>query len=277
MRQIATAFALIFALATTPVLAQSDETAKLDALFDALGMPEIIEIMREEGVEYGTSLGADIMPGGALADWAEAVDTIYDPQMMHAAVRGAFDEALAGDDLDPMLEFFTSGTGARIVALEVSARRALLDDAVEDAGKEAATLQMRERTPRYLRVRDFVEANDLIERNVVGSLNTSYAFFSGLIDGGAMPAGVTHNSALQDVWSQEAEIRKGTTEWIYAFLLMAYQPLSEDELRAYVAFSETAAGRALTSALFWSFDGMLEDIARALGIGASRFMMSREL
>lgn len=277
MPRFATAFALIATITAAPVYAQSVETAKVDALFVALGMPEIIDIMREEGVDYGTSLATEMVPGGISPYWVKAVDAIYDPQMMVEEVRGAFGEALDGDNVDAMLDFYTSDMGAAIIDLEVSAHRAMLDDAVEEASIDAAAIQMMDETPRFLQVQGFVEANDLIESNVVGSLNSSYAFYTGLIDGGAMPEGVTHDTALQDVWGQEAEIRESTTEWIYSFLLMAYHPLSDAELADYIAFSETAAGQELTSALFVSFDGMFEDISRALGLGVSRFMTTQEL
>ncbi|MFA8443212.1 hypothetical protein [Yoonia sp.] len=163
------------------------------------------------------------------------------------------------------------------MGLELSARRAYLDEAVEMASKENAAIAMMDETPRFLMVQEFVDVNDLIEANVVGSLNSSYAFYTGLIDGGAMPAGVTGETALQDVWAQEPEVRKDTTEWVYSFLLMAYQPLSDAEMEAYIEFSRTDAGQDMTDALFAAFDGMFEDISRGLGLASARFMISQEL
>ncbi len=262
---------------TAPLFAQETDEAKVDALFDAIGLPDMIHIMREEGLEYGDTLATDMLPGGTSAQWQNAVSAIYDVDMMYEEVRGAFGEALEGDDIDAMLSFFTSEQGETIIGLEVSARRALLDDAVEEASKENAAIAMMDETPRYLLVQEFVDANNLIESNVVGSLNSSYAFYLGLIDGGAMPAGVTAETALQDVWAQEPEVRSTTTEWVYSFLLMAYQPLSDAELEAYIAFSQTDAGQDMTQALFLAFNGMFDDISRALGLASSRFMISQEL
>ncbi|MEL7181882.1 MAG: hypothetical protein AAFN63_19010, partial [Pseudomonadota bacterium] len=186
-------------------------------------------------------------------------------------------EAIAGDDIDTMLDFFTTEPGIKIVGLEVSARRALLDEAVEEASKENAAIAKMDETPRFLMVQEYVEVNDLIEANVVGALNSSYAFYTGLIDGGAMPAGVTAESALQDVWSREPEVRNETTEWVYSFLMMAYQPLTDDELTAHIAFSKSEAGQDMGDALFVAFDGMFDDISRGLGLASSRFMISQEL
>jgi len=277
MYRIVTATCFAAATAYSPAFAQSNDIAKLDALFDALDMPEIIDIMREEGLAYGATLADDMLPGGQSQAWIDAVATIYDAQMMREDVRGAFDQSLEGDDLDAMLAFFTSARGEKIVGLEVSARRAMLDEAIEEASIEAAAIAMMDGTDRYQQVKSFVEINDLIEGNVVGSLNSSYAFYVGLIDGGAMPGGITPETALQDVWAQEDDIRESTTEWIYSFLLLAYQPLSDEDLAAYIAFSQTEAGQELTGALFTSFNDMFNDISGALGLAVSRFMVTQEL
>ncbi|MEL6682273.1 MAG: hypothetical protein AAFQ09_06480 [Pseudomonadota bacterium] len=274
---IAPAFAALVAFVAIPAAAQDQEIAKVDALFDALGLPEMLEIMREEGLDYGATIATDMFPGNSATRWNDAVSQIYDIDMMYEEVRGAFGEALEGDDVDAMLAFYTSAPGATIVDLEVSARRALLDEAVEEASKESAALAIADETPRYLQVKSFVDANDLIEANVVGALNSNYSFYMGLIDGGAMPPGITPDSALQDVWAQEDEIRANTSEWVYSFLLMAYQPLSDTDMETYIAFAESDAGKDVNAALFEAFNGMFDDISRALGLAASRFMISQEL
>lgn len=264
-------------LTITPLWAQSSAEPKIDALFEALALPEMVEIMRAEGLDYGDTLAIDMLPGGPSPDWSAAVSQIYDTQMMYEEVRGAFGEALDGDDVDAMLAFFTSDLGTKIVGLEVSARRAMLDASVEEASKENAALAAMDETPRYQQVTTFIDANDLIENNVEGALNSSYAFYMGLIDGGAMPAGVTAETALQDVWAQEPDIRNTTTEWAYSFLMLAYDPLTDAELDEYIGFSRSDAGEELTDALFIAFNGMFDDISRALGLASSRFMISQEL
>lgn len=277
MFRFAAPIAFAATLTVAPLWAQGADPEKVDQLFDVLAMPQMIDIMREEGLAHGEVLAADMLPGGRSADWSMAVSAIYDVDMMTEEVRGALGEALEGDDIDAMLDFFGSEQGARIVSLEVSARRALLDDAVEEASKENAAIAMMDETPRYQMVEDFIAANDLIEANVVGALNSNFAFYMGLIDGGAMPAGITPETALQDVWAQEPIVRRDTVEWLYSFLLMAYQPLSDDELAAYLAFSRSEAGRDMTQAVFEAFNGMFDDISRALGLASARFMLTQEL
>lgn len=268
---------LALSLFTASLAAQDSDDEKADALFAALGLPEMLQIMREEGLEYGDTIASDLFGGTPPQQWTAVVSDIYDVTMMSEEVRAAFVEELDGDDVDAMLAFYTSEPGRTIIQLEVSARRALLDDAIDQASKETAAIAMMDETPRFLMVRDFVEANDLIESNVVGALNSNYAFFMGLLDGGGMPGGMTSDTALQQVWEQEGEIRANTTEWVYAFLMLAYQPLPDADLEAYTAFSKSEAGQDLNDALFIAFNAMFDDISRALGIASSRFMVSQEL
>lgn len=265
------------AQAQSSAAASETTTAEVDALYEALGLPEMIGIMRDEGLEYGATIAEDLFGGRGGAEWEATVARIYDAGRMDAAVRAGLARALQGADAEAIAAFFTSDTGRRIVGLEVSARRALLDDAVEEASKEAAALAIADETPLAERVARFIEANDLIETNVVGALNSNYAFYRGLAAGGALPGEMTEEDMLADVWAQEPEIRDSTTEWVRSFLIMAYQPLPPEDLESYIAFSGTEAGQRLNQALFAAFDGLFEEISMALGAEAARFMAGQDI
>lgn len=266
-------------LATTATLAVPAVAQNSDAeqLFELLQLPEIIDIMREEGIGYGDVIGEDLFGGEPSAEWAGTVARIYNYDVMVGVVRSDFEASVEGADLGPLIEFFGSNQGQMIVGLEVSARRALLDDAVDEASKEAAAIALADEDPRMELVKEFVEVNNLIETNVAGALNSNLAFYNGLVDGQAFGGALTEEQILLDVWSQEGEIRDNTTEWIYSFLFMAYQPLDDGDLEAYIAFSETDAGRVINRAMFESFDRLFEGISRSLGRASAAEMTSQEL
>ncbi len=262
------------ALALPAAAQERDDAVRL---FEALALPGMIGVLRAEGVEFGMELRDDMAPGAPEKEWRATVEALYRPEAMRAEIEADFSRAMAGIDLDPLLDFFTSDRGARIVGLELSAREALLDDDVEEASKEAASELAAGDDPRYLLVQEFVETNDLIDTNVVGALNSNYAFYTGLIEGGAFPYEMTEDQVLRDVWSQEGEIRASTTEWVYGFLLMAYEPLSEQDLEAYIALSETPEGEALNAAIFAGFEGFFTDTSREMGRLASRFIAGQDI
>jgi hypothetical protein len=253
------------------------QTSDADALFDLVGLPQIVAIMRDEGLDYGETIARDMFPAGMTPRWAAQLDRIYDTDTMVAQMRQAFVAALDGQDVSGALDFYGSDLGQRIVTLEIAARAAMLDPTIDATSKEFAVEQAQADTPRYRLINDFIVANDLIEANVVGGLNSNFAFIDALVSGGATLPGVTADSLLADVWAQEDAIRASTAEWITAFLLLAYAPLEDAEIAELTSFSQTPAGRIMTQAVFTAFDEIFVLVARDLGSAASGFIISQDL
>ncbi|NDV01068.1 DUF2059 domain-containing protein [Pseudoroseicyclus tamaricis] len=267
----------VLSLAALPVAlpAVADE-AEVQALVEAMKLPGIIEVMQQEGTAYGASVGETLFPDIASGVWADAVGDIYDLEDMQQTAVANLADALEGEDVGAMLGFFTSEPGATIAELERSAREAMLEEDVEQMAREAAAIAMADETGRHQQLERFVQANDLIEGNVQGGLNGSLNFMLGLASGGGVPT-MSEGDILAQVWSQEPEIRRSTRDWTYSFLTLAYEPLEDGELDAYIAFSETEPGQALNDALFSAFDAMYNDLNRELGQAAARYVVGMQL
>lgn len=274
IRNVTASFALVGALAMP---ATSQEADSVQTLFETMGLPDMIQIMREEGLEYGAEIGEGLFQGRTSAEWTEAVNTIYDAQTIQDSVLSQLAEALEGEDIPAVQAFFGSALGQDIIQLEVAARRALLDDDIEAASKEAAALAMADETVRHQLITDFVDANNLVDTNVVGAMNSNFAFYMGLMEGGALGDEMSESEILTTLWGQEPEIRQNTTEWVYSFLTLAYQPLSDAQLQSYIDFSNTDAGQMINAAMFKAFDGIFEDISFALGLASTQVSLTEEL
>jgi hypothetical protein len=257
-------------------LAQAS-ASRVAGLVEAMGLPEVMAIMREEGIRYGATIEEQMFPLGGGSGWRATVEDIYRVEDMTEVLTAQLEADLTDDSIGVMQDFFASETGRRIVSLEVSARRALLDEAVEEQSRAAAEDMRLEGGPRVALVEQFAEVNQLVEQNVVGALNANLAFYQGLDAGGAFPGGMSEAEILADVWGQEPEVRADTETWVYSYLLLAYAPLQDAELEAYVAFSGTDEGQALNRALFAAFDTMFVEISRDLGRAAARFMAGEPL
>jgi hypothetical protein len=249
--------------------------APVDELMQALRLPEMIEVMRAEGLAYGTELGQDLFAGGTSARWEGRLSEVYDTEKMMTVVRGGFTSALQDTDIAPLLSYFESETGQRIVELELEARRAMVEDDVEQAARESYRAMQVDEDPRLDQVARFIAANDLLEANVTGALNASFQFYSGLVDGGGMQ--MTEADILSDVWAQEEETRFDTEEWLNAFLLMAYAPLEDEVLDTYIDISSSREGKALNRALFTAFNGMYDELSYGLGLVAAQEMQGQDL
>lgn len=250
----------------------------MDALTQALRISDVLDVMRDEGLEYGGSLEAEMFPGGGGAAWTAKVAAIYDPARMTATFTTAFAEALRDDPATAKAatEFFASAVGQKIVTLEIEARRALLDEAAEDAAKVAWADLDAEDDPRAALIRRFADVNDLIESNVTGALNANLAFYRGLAGAGAA-GDMPMEDMLAEVWSQEDAVRVETEDWLYPYLALAYRPLSDEDLTAYTDFSATPEGQRLNRALFSAFAALFDGISEQLGQAAAIQLQGQDI
>lgn len=237
------------------------------ALAEVMQIDAVIAILRDEGLDYGESLEAEMFPGQGGPRWQGIVGMIYDPGQMRARFDAAFARELAAapEAVAAATDFFGSEQGQRLLTLELEARRALLDSVVEDAAALAWADLVAAQDPRVALIERFVAVNDLLESNVMGALNANLAFYRGMAEAGAFGAEMTESDMLAEVWAQEPQARADTEEWLYPYLALAYQPVSDADLEAYVAFSESPAGQRLNAALFAAFDAVFIDISQDLG------------
>jgi len=270
-------FSLLILLLLPAQMLAAQEDAKITQLTELLQLQPLFDVMRDEGVAYGDDLDREMLGGAGGIHWQRTIQDIYEPGRIWQTFLPGFKDKLRGADIDAMIVFFESDLGQKAVSLEVEARRALLDKAIEDASKEQYHALSESGSSRMKLLEDMIEANDLIEFNVMSALNGSYAFYTGMIDGRAFETPPSDAEVLKDVWAQEDEIRLDTNEWLYSYMLLAYQPLTDDELRAYIDFSKSKAGRALNAALFAGFDDVTVTVSKALGLTVAQFMHGEEL
>ena len=262
------------AIAVCACLPAGAET-RAERLGEALLLQEVVDILRQEGLAYGRSLDTDLLAGAGGRYFAAQVARFYDSGAMLEVLNDSIAEHMSDKAIADSLAFFDSEEGRRILQFEVSARIAMSDPAVEDAALAAFQAALDKGDPRAEDVVRFIEINDLAERNVAGALSSNYRFFLGLVDGGGRK--MSEAEIIDEVWGQEDEIRVQTGTWLNSFLYLAYQPLSDEVMRAYLDYSDTAAGQALNTALFDGFDEMYHAIYYALGRAVAQAMQASEL
>jgi hypothetical protein len=253
--------------------------AEVTALVETMKIADIVAILREEGVDYGRTLQADMFPDAGGQGWEASVSLIYDAPRMQEALVAKLTRELAQTPqaIGEMQAFFGSDLGQKVLTLEIEARRTLLDEAAQEAARIAWEDLAAGGTSRVDLLERFVAANDLVESNVMGALNANLAFYRGMQEGGAFGGEMTEEQMLTDVWGQEADVRQQTTDWLFSYLTLAYGPLEDEELEAYLAFSESGAGQILNAALFAAFDDVFTPISRALGVAVARQMQGQDI
>lgn len=259
--------------------AHSEIAQPILSLTDALQIGEVVMVLRDEGMVNGDALAADLPGGPQDPQWKLALNRIYDVDAMNRAFATAIAAELADDaeTVAAATAFFTTPLGEKALRLEVDARRALADPAVETAARAAYQALDKDNPGRRALIDRFVVVNDLIESNVMGSLNSNLAFFRGLGAEGGETFGMSEADMLAEVWKGEPKAREETVGWLFPFLTLAYQPLSDAELQAYIDFSETPAGKKVNAAMFAAFDQMFNTISEDLGRTVARQMKGQDI
>lgn len=265
------------------VLLSSLRVAGADDLSRAYLLPELFDIMASEGRTSVLAEGAVPLEGRALADFERDVARIYDPAAMHDAFVASLLSELGSkpEILEDALDFAQTDLGKRVLRLEISAREAMLDDELdqiarmaleeareaEDDTRQAARLDM---------IRARADANDLTELNVSLGLNTSYAYYQGMMSENAVN-GLDDEQLLYLVWAQEPEIRLDIEDWIESYFMMAYQPLSDDELQEFIDYVSTPLAQGFNRAMFRAFDALFTDISVSVGRALGRRLTGEDL
>ena len=97
----------------------------------------------------------------------------------------------------------------------MAARRAFLDAQIEEAARKRYEALVPGQALILKQIEILINDSDMVELNVMGSLNSSLMFYRGLVDGGAFDLGEA--DILADIWSQEDQFRLETESWLGAF------------------------------------------------------------
>jgi hypothetical protein len=269
MRSLLATFLIL--MTSLPLWADARHTV----LMDVLKIRELSGILHEEGIEFGATLNREWLEEQGGPAWSQQVTRIYDAERISEGIRAGLEPALEGEALEDAITFFASDLGRRIITLENSARRAMADPLVEEQARVKFAEIQGSDDAHLTQVNRMITAGDLINRNVTSALNSNYQFLRALVDGDVYV--MSDEEILEDVLSERDDIVQDTSSWLGAFLMLAYSPLSIEDLTLYAEFSTTPAGKALNAGLFAGFDVLYEDISYALGRAMALNMAAEEL
>lgn len=252
---------LAFTIWLTACAAQADSAG--DRLFDVMGIPALIAAFAEEGSRSIPDLDAGFLGGQGGDVFAATAQRLYDPARMEAELRAGFIALVDPQQARQAEVFFTSDQGQRIVTLEVQARQAMVDEALEDAAK-AASDNATEDVLRLISIRDLVEVNTDI------TMAARFAFYEGLWS--AAPGGDT-----PDIEGQRGIVAEETRAWITGYYMLVASALEDNDLETYNAFWETDVGQGVDTALSQAFEDSYVTLSFGLGQVVGRLMPQNDL
>jgi hypothetical protein len=252
----------------------------VDRIWTVLQLEQLMPLLRDEALAEAPEMAQSMFPRGGTGNWTEQVAAIHEPASLRAAFREGIGAELREEQLSRVnaaLDFYQTELGQRLVTLETTTRQALLDSGTEEAARETFARAIADGDPRAQQINRFIHEADLIGPNVSGGLNAAIAFSEGFAAGDGFDMPMSRDEMIADAWAQEADIAAETLTWMQAYLMLAYSPLSDDELESYIRFSTSPEGVALAAVMFRGFDRIFVETSRALGLAAARQLQGREL
>ncbi|MEL6449832.1 MAG: DUF2059 domain-containing protein [Pseudomonadota bacterium] len=255
---------LVLSAALSLWAAMGQASAVVDQLVEAMGIPALIQSFATEGVEAGETINQTVLNGQGGDIWAVTVQRLYDPARLEDELRRGMSATLSPEVAAQALAFFDSDMGQRIITLEVQARQAMMDDAVEAAAKQAAARAGAD-------VGAFLDLRDLVDRNTDAAINAQAAFFDGL----AETSGRAGDAP--DFDAQRPAIATETESWLRGYYALVQSALQDDDFAVYTAFWDTEVGEAVDDAMFEAFGACYSALSYGLGQAAGRLMPQNEL
>jgi hypothetical protein len=256
-------------------LPEARADARMSVLFDVMQLNDAAHILSSEGITAAQALDEEMLSGQGGAAWQQQVAGIYDAQRMAEGVRAALTAELTPDEVEAVIDFYATDLGAEIIEYENTARVVMGNSEAEAAARGRLMALRDTDAPRLALINAYISSGDMITRNVTNEMNASYQFLRGLVDGRMID--MSESQMLQEAARDIDARTRETTEWLQSYLLLAYDPLTDVQLEAYITFVESDAGQALNRALYAGFETIYEDISYALGRAVALNIAAQDL
>ncbi|MDF3605303.1 DUF2059 domain-containing protein [Paracoccus sp. DMF-8] len=234
---------------------------------DLIHLDRLLDMMAHEAVsELLLSLGEGMGPDDS-AVLRINLQRIYAPERLSRLMSAALSAELAAQDpqvIDMALRFYDSPPGRRLVGLELSARRVLLDPDQMQVADEMLSQAQERGDPRLDQIERLIAATDVVETGVVSGLNGSIQSTRGFY--AAIGERPDPQELTVDATLIEDRLRPEISQWVRRMLLLAYQPLDDAEIEALIVFVATPEARILSACLNRAFDAVFMRLSFEVGI-----------
>lgn len=268
--------------AGNPVFAQKAEvsaerTQLVGQIEQALQLPELTRIMAEEALVDAKEQFDPEVSQQDQQEWLSNLGRLNEAGRLQQLLTEALTHAVSSSsegDLRRALEFYRSPLGKRVVGLELSARRAMIEPDGRSAAEEAYARSGATAPARRQQLEDLIDAGDVIETSVASGMNAYLAATRGF------QAALGESGSDRDItetWAQETEIRDEVGTWVRGLLFLAYGPLSDADIDRLIDFMESPQGQVLADTVLQAFDQVFTRVAYETGMASAARFAGEEL
>ena len=261
---------LLFWSSCAALIAQPSEQ-----LYQLLHLDELVDIVSEEGLADANATADAYLQGVTRGGFGASIAKIYDKNSLTSRVKAMFAKALPARSADRIIALSHTHLGREVRQREESSRRAITDPSIEDYVIELVLEAEARGKRRPQLLRSAIKEMDWVKQNLAGAFEARFAFLEAVsqVEGLQLDQGQIFTLMQSD---QEA-LSKEIEEWLLGYMHMAYSPLSDDELTAYLAFQTSPEGMDLNAALFDTFNKLTTENAQKLGQFTASALSAQDL
>ena len=254
----------------TALMAQPSEQ-----LYQLLHLDELVDIVSEEGLADAKATADAYLQGITRGNFGVSISQIYDKKSLSSKVKQMFSKALPTATANSLIAFYKSELGVQVSQLEVSARRAISDPSIEKYVIDRALEAEVQGKSRPQLLRSAINKMDWVKQNLAGAYEARFAFLAALSEVEALRLDQARIFTLMQ--SDQEALSLEIEEWLLGYMYMAYSPLSDDELAAYMRFQASPEGMALNEVLFDTFSRLNTENAEKLGQFTASALSAQDL
>ncbi|SMF14722.1 hypothetical protein SAMN02745866_00953 [Alteromonadaceae bacterium Bs31] len=219
----------------TPRVIKSADTP-IDELMDRSGanarlvrLPQKILVSADQQLRKGVVHVDEIRP---------IILQTFNPGELREVARTHLQNSLDAEEVEQVLSWLNSDLGKKVAAMEVQGARPEAHNASRDHYSE-----LKKNEPRVALVRELDEANKASVQEVELVLTTQKSMMIALRPALPEEARITEAQFAERAEEMRPNMLKRYQQVVEATNLYNYQALTDDELRAYIAFANSHAGR----------------------------------
>ncbi len=215
-----------------------------------------------------TAAGNDFHGGDtsfAIA-WDQAAKEAFPADALFDEIATGMEGQLSEDVLASSRAFLLSELGRRVTKLEEQAQG--IDIAMETINSEGSKILsdlIRTNSKRLDAYTSLIDALGAIDSETAAAMNLNFAIQWGMSQSGKLPFSLSETELLALVAAQQDSIRAQIREQIYINFAYTYRDLSDEDLKAYIAFLTSKNGRSLYSSIQLATESVISGRATFFG------------
>ncbi len=187
--------------------------------------------------------------------WPEAVETTFSEKHLEDGFIEQLSGKITPKEYQAIRQFLESDFGRRVTRLEVDAH-ALDVSELNARGAEVA----KSIAPDRIRViKEMIDAIGGVESGLTIAMNSSFAMLKGMQAGGAIPLQLPDEDIRKFLKESEPKMRQEIGALLALSTAYTYKDLSDEELKFYVDFLNSPAGKAMYKKSLTALDAMLSE------------------